>query len=390
MSADDRSSPFRGVSRRKFLQYCAFLCAVVGAGEVAVPEMALALAKLAKRPNVVWSCFGECLGCSVSLLQNSSPDIPHLVLQQISLDYHEAVMAAAGVQAEKALADVVSSGDFYWVAEGGIPTKPPEACTIGGRTAGEIATEIYKNAKASIATGNCATNGNVQASAPNPTGTMGVRDWLRTHGTPGATMIQMARCPGNGEDLVAALAYVLLYGKAPELDADGRPVFLYGQTVHENCERRAHFENGEFVETYGDAGSQQGWCLFKIGCKGPVTHAPCPKTRWNQRVSWCVHNGPCTGCAETGFWDRFTPFDRPLEGIELPGIGGVSAPTIGVAVAGAAAGGLAAHAVGQVATGRFGHGGPPESAGPGPGSGGSGNAAAGTPAANVMKGGDAS
>jgi hydrogenase small subunit len=226
---------------------------------------------------------------------------------------------------------------------------------IAGKTAGEIAIECYKSAKASIATGNCACNGNVQASAPNPTGSMGVQDWLRTKGgIPDATMIQMTRCPGSGEDLIMALSYVLLTGKVPPLDSFGRPLILYGQTIHENCERRGHFEAGEFAEAYGDAGWDNGWCLFKMGCKGPSTYAPCPRTRWNDRVSWCVHNGPCTGCSEAGFWDKFTPFNQPLNNVNVPGIGGVNATTLGLALAGATAVGLGVHFVGQVATGRLG------------------------------------
>ncbi len=357
------SSPFRGVTRREFLGYCGAVCVALGLGEAAVPELAMALERLAKRPNVLWSCFGECLGCSVSLLQNTSPRIPRLILQTISLDYHEAVMAPAGFQAEKSLRQTLDAGGFYWVAEGAIPTTPPEACMIAGKTAAQLAPEIYRKAKASIAIGSCATNGNVQASKPDPTGALGVLEYLKTAGgIPDAVMINMPRCPGNGDDLVLALSYVLLTGKPPELDAQYRPVMLYGQTVHDDCERRAHFEAGEFVEDYGDPHWAQGWCLFKMGCRGPVTYAPCPRTRWNDRVSWCVHNGPCTGCAEAGFWDKYTPFTAPLHDVQVPGVGAIDATTLGLAITGATAAGLAIHFVGQVATGRAGHGGPDEAA----------------------------
>jgi hydrogenase small subunit len=358
MAESERSSPIMGVSRREFIAYCSFVCATIGLGEAAVPELAMALEKLVKRPNVIWSCMGECLGCSVSLLQNTTPTVPQLVLRTISLNYHEAVMAPAGFEAEKSLNETIAGKDYYWVVEGAIPTTPPEACMIAGRTAGDLSVELYKNAKAAIATGSCACNGNVQAAAPNPTGSMGVQQYLREKGgIADATLINMSRCPGNGDDLIMALSYVLVTGKVPELDSQGRPLILYGQTIHENCERRGHFDAGEFAETFGDAGWDKGWCLFKVGCKGPETYAPCPKTRWNDRVSWCVHNGPCTGCSEAGFWDKFTPFNKPLNTVTVPGAGPVNATTLGVGLVGLTAVGLGAHFIGQVATGRLGKGG---------------------------------
>jgi hydrogenase small subunit len=353
---NDEATVFRGLTRREFLAFCGSVAALIGAGEVAAPEVAAALEQLAKRPAVVWSLFQECLGCSVSLLQSRTPDVAQLILRQISLDYHEAVMAAAGFQAEKSFRDTVDSGDFFYVVEGAIATKIPGAMTVGGKTSKEIVTDTYKKAKATIAIGACATYGNIQAASPNPTGAKGVTAFLKEDaGIANPVVINIARCPGNAEDMIAALAYVLLYGKLPPLDVIGRPLFLYGQLIHDQCERRAHFEAGEFIESFGDAGAQKGWCWYKMGCKGPITYAPCPTTRWNGHLSWCVVNGPCTGCSEPAFWDNVTPFQKQAPAV-LPGVSGVSAETIGYVVGGAAAVGLAAHAVGQVATGRWGHG----------------------------------
>ena len=149
-------------------------------------------------------------------------------------------------------------------------------------------------------------------------------------------------------------------GKLPDMDAQGRPLFLYSKLIHDQCERRAHFDAGEFVEVFGDEGSLNRWCLFKVGCKGPVTYAPCPTTLWNGRVSWCVNAGPCTGCSEANFWNDFTPFTEPVPNVPIPGIAGVSAQTIGLGLAGVTAVGLGAHFVGQVATGRLGKGAPQE------------------------------
>jgi NiFe hydrogenase small subunit HydA len=354
-------SIFPRLTRREFLKYCGTLAALIGAGEAAIPDIAAALEKLAKRPAVVWSLFQECLGCSVSLLQSRTPDVANLILRQISLEYHEAVMAAAGDQAHKHFEDMVESGDFYYVVEGAIATKIPEAITMHGITAADHARETYKKAKATIAIGSCATFGGIQAASPNPTGAKGLTAFLREDaGVANPVVVNISRCPGNAEDMLAALTYILVHGKPPELDAVGRPVFLYDHLIHDDCDRRGHFDAGEFVEVFGDEASQERWCLYKVGCKGPQTYAPCPKTRWNGHVSWCVHNGPCIGCAEPEFWDKLTPFYERAQNVQVPGIGGISTTRIGMALGAATAVGLGAHLIGQAATGRLGKGGPPE------------------------------
>jgi hydrogenase small subunit len=355
-----RLSPFPGLSRRDFLKYCSTLAALIGvSGPTAVPRVASALEKLAKRPNVVWSLFQECLGCSINLLQSRKPDPAQLILRQISLNYHEAVMAAAGFQAEKSFRETVDSGDFYYIVEGAIATKIPHAMTVGGRTSMEIVKEAYQKAKGTICIGSCACYGNIQAAYPNPTGAKGVGDFLREEGgIPNAVVVNSPRCPGQAEDTVAILVYILVHGKIPPLDPIGRPLFLFGELIHDNCERRGHFDAGEFVEVFGDEASRKRWCLYKMGCKGPVTHAPCPINKWNGETSWPVQCGPCIGCAEPQFWDRLTPFYSRAPGIRIPG--DISPSQIGMGLGIAAGVGMAAHFVGQVVTGRLGKGGPRE------------------------------
>jgi hydrogenase small subunit len=332
-------------------------------GEVGLPAVAAAIEEAVKRPLLVWSDFQECLGCTVALLQSTAPTPAQLILEQVSLAYNEAAMAPAGFQAEKSFQDGMAEG-AYWVIEGSVATTPPEAIAISGKTAADILKEYYPKAKGVIAIGSCASFGNVQARDPNPSGAMGVGEWLRgPGGIPDAAVVNLPRCPGHGEDLVATLTYILVMGKLPELDASGRPTFLYDQLIHDNCERRGHFEAGRFVEVFGDEGSQKRWCLYKVGCKGPVTYAPCPINRWNGRVSWCVHSGPCTGCSEANFWNDLSPLAAPVPNIPLPAVQGISAQQIGVGMAVATGVGLGAHAVGQVATGRFGKGGGAESKG---------------------------
>ncbi|MHB8168588.1 MAG: hydrogenase small subunit [Thermoleophilia bacterium] len=355
---EDEMSVFPGLTRRDFLKCCATLASVIGvAGPMAVTSVAEALEDLARRPQVVWSLFQECLGCSVNLLQARKPDPAQLILQQISLNYHEAVMAPAGFQADKSFTDTVNSRDFYYIVEGAIATGIPEAMTVAGRTSMEIVKDAYQKAKGTICIGSCACYGNIQAAAPNPTGAKGVGDYLRNEGgISNAVVINSPRCPGNAEDTLAILVYILVNGKLPELDDKGRPKFLFSQTVHDNCERRGHFDNGEFVEQFGDEGSRERWCLYKMGCKGPVTYAPCPINRWNGDISWPVKAGPCIGCSEPGFWDKLTPFYSKESGIRTPG--DISPVAIGEALGIATAIGIGAHAVVQTARGRMGKGGP--------------------------------
>ncbi|MBE0477358.1 MAG: hydrogenase small subunit [Coriobacteriia bacterium] len=344
----EEMSAFRGVTRRDFLKYCTWLAGVMGLGEAGMARVASALEAAARRPSVVWSSFQVCTGCAIQLLQAREPTVQNLILQQISLDYQDNVMAAAGSAAEEVLRQVTEGEDFYWVVEGSVATGIPGAMTVAGRTSMEVVDELYPKANATIAMGSCAAYGNIQAARPNPTGAKGIAAYLREDGgVADPVVVNLPRCPGHGDDLIATLTYALVNGELPELDAVGRPVFLYGQTIHDTCFRRGHFEAGRFVERFGDESTgDRDWCLYKVGCKGPVTYAPCGRNLWNGNVSWCVNNAPCQGCAEPDFWDELTPFYDQVRGGDLPGLYGVTAEQIGIGLGIATAAGLAAHGVG--------------------------------------------
>jgi hydrogenase small subunit len=118
-------------------------------------------------------------------------------------------------------------------------------------------------------------------------------------------VINLPGCPVNGENITATIAHFLTFGELPATDDLHRPLFAYGALIHDNCPRRAHFDRGEFVREWGDEGHKKGWCLYKMGCKGPVTHANCPLILWNDGTSWPIGSGhPCIGCTEPDFWDR--------------------------------------------------------------------------------------
>jgi hydrogenase small subunit len=308
----------RGVTRREFLQFCGVMASVLALPRSAVAKIAEAIAS-GEKPTLVWLEFQDCAGNTESFLRAGRPTAADIVLDLLSIDYHETIMAAAGHQAEQALAGVVEKkrGAFIAVVEGSIPTGAGGGyCTIGGRAALDIAREVCGAAAATIAIGTCASFGGIPAAAPNPTGALSVADAV-----PGLrTLIHLPACPANGENLAALIVHFLTYQRWPALDALRRPLFAYGKSIHDGCERRAHFDAGQYVEAWGDFAHRQGQCLYKMGCKGPVTFQNCPQIGWNQGTNWPIGCGhPCVGCAEPNFWDRMTPFYAHLPGV--PGFG---------------------------------------------------------------------
>lgn len=330
----------RGVSRRDFLKFCTATTATLGLSSSFVPKIAEALEKK-QRPSVVWIHLSECTGDSESVLRATKPTIGQIVLDIISLDYHETIMAPAGHAAEKSLKDVVKNlkGKYIAVFEGAVPLKDGGIyCCVGGRSAIDIAKEVAGNAMANIAVGTCACFGGLPAASPNPTGAVGIREAV------GGTVVNIPGCPMNVENFTATVVHFLTFGSLPALDSLGRPLFAFGKLIHNNCERRPHFDAGQFVRKWGDEGHRIGWCLYEMGCKGPMAYQNCPTIRWNEGVSWPVQAGhPCIACATPNNWDAAYPFYRRLEGI--PGVGvQSSADKIGLGIAVAAAAGVAAHA----------------------------------------------
>jgi len=330
-----------GLDRRDFLSFCGAVAGYFALPKSAAATMAEAIEQ-AKKPTLVWLEFQDCAGNTESLLRATHPSVGSIVLDILSVDYHETIMAAAGHQAEATLAGVVENlkGQYIAVVEGSIPTGAKGAyCTVGGRSALHIAREVCGDAAATIAIGTCAAFGGLPAAAPNPTGALGVADAV-----PGVrNLINLPACPANVENLTALVVYYLTYGSWPALDRHRRPLFAYGKSIHDNCERRAHFDAGQYVEAWGDTAHRKGHCLYKMGCKGPVTYQNCPVVRWNGGVNWpigCGHG--CVGCAEPEFWDKMTPFYAHLSGV--PGFN-VHTPidTIGATAVGVVGAAFAAH-----------------------------------------------
>jgi hydrogenase small subunit len=342
----------RGVSRRDFLAFCASMAAVLGLPGTSARAIAAAMGDEPK-PVLVWLEFQDCAGNTESLLRASHPTVADLILDLISLDYHETLMAAAGSQAEEVLAKTVrdNSGKYIALVEGSIPTGADGAyCTIGGKSALQIAREVCGKAAATVAVGTCASFGGLPAARPNPTGALSVGDAV-----PGIkNLINMPACPMNAENITALIVYYMTIKQWPPLDQYRRPLFAYGKFIHDNCERRAHFDAGQYVEAWGDEAHRHGYCLYKMGCKGPATSQNCPVVRWNEGSNWPIGCGhPCIGCAEPNFWDTMSPFYQRLP--DLPGFGvGADLDKIGIGLTGLTAAVAALHGIGQIVRHRIG------------------------------------
>jgi len=332
----------RGVSRRKFVEFCGAMVATLALPPRYLAQVVEALGK-SKKPVLVWMEFQDCAGNSESILRASHPTVLEVVLDLLSWEYHEIIMAGAGKQAEAALQRVVKQekGKYLAVVEGAIPMADGGVyCTIAGRTALDLAQEVCGNAAACIAVGACAWDGGLVASKPNPTGAVGLE-----RAVPGIKLINMPGCPQNPVNTVAVLVHYLTFGDLPATDQFHRPLFAYSRLIHDQCERRAHYDAGRYVQEWGDEGHSSGWCLYKMGCKGPQGQFNCPNARWNDQTSWPVKAGHgCIACASNRFWDTKSPFYERLP--QVPGFGvDVTAGEIGLAVTGAVAGATVIHGI---------------------------------------------
>jgi hydrogenase small subunit len=297
-----------------------------------------------ERPGLLWLEFQDCAGNTESFLRSHDPSVADIVLDLLSVDYHETIMSAAGHQAEAAKASTIEKGGYIVVVEGSVPVKDGGVyCTIAGKTARQHLEEAAAGAIAIVNVGTCSSYGGIPAASPNPTGAKGVPSLVS-----GVPVINLPGCPMNADNLTATLVHFLTFGALPATDSEGRPLFAYGERIHDHCERRAHFDAGQFALEWGDDGHRSGWCLYKLGCKGPSTFHNCPSVRWNGGTSWPIGAGHgCVGCSEPGFWDTMSPFYGRLP--NLPPFGtDTSADKIGVGIVGLTAAGFAAHGVGKV------------------------------------------
>ena len=330
----------QGISRRSFLKFCSLTATSLGLGSAYAPKIAHAMETKPRTP-VIWLEGLECTCCSESFIRSAHPLTKDVVLSMLSLDYHHTLMAAAGHHALKQLHDTVKKykGNYILAVEGNPPLNEDGMfCISGGKPFVEELKSVAADAKAVIAWGACASYGCVQAAKPNPTRATPIDKVIS-----GKPIIKVPGCPPIAEVMTGVVTYMLTFDRIPELDRQGRPKMFYGQRIHDKCYRRPHFDAGQFVEHWDDDNARKGYCLYKMGCKGPTTYNACSTVRWNDGVSFPIQSGHgCIGCSEDGFWDKGTFYDRVTDikqfGVEQNAdkVGGAAAAA-GVAVAAHAA-----------------------------------------------------
>jgi len=320
----------QGVSRRGFLKFCSATASLMALPPSAVSQVAEALAT-ARRPSVIWMSFQECTGCTESLTRSHAPTVESLIFDAISLDYHHTLQAAAGHGAEAAREAAMeeNKGEYILVVDGSIPNGNNGYSTIAGISNHDMLIEAAADCFAIVAVGTCASFGGLPQANPNPTGAVSVSEIIKDK-----PIINVSGCPPIPVVITGVLAHFLTFGTIPELDALGRPAAFFGQNIHDRCYRRPFYERGQFAETFDDEGARKGWCLYKLGCKGPTTYNACATLKWNQGTSFPIQSGHgCIGCSEPSFWDKGGFYD-PISA----GQWGSRDALLGAAAAGAALG----------------------------------------------------
>ena len=329
----------RGVSRRAFLKFCTTTASMMALPPSMVPAIASAL-ETARRPSVIWLSFQECTGCTESLTRSHTPTVEGLIFDAISLDYHHTLQAASGDAAEHAREEAMKEhyGNYLLVVDGSIPLDNHGYSTIAVISNLDMLKETAKGAAAIVSVGSCAAFGGLPQAKPNPTGAASVSDIITDK-----PIINVPGCPPIPVVITGVFLHYLTLGTIPELDALGRPKAFFGQNIHDRCYRRPFYERGQFAETFDDEGAKAGWCLYKLGCKGPITYNACATIKWNQGTSFPIESGHgCLGCSEPSFWDMggfYTALSEPTLNVQR---------AAGIAAAVGAAAGLAVGAVNQV------------------------------------------
>ena len=343
-----------GYDRRDFMKWVSSTTAMLMLPSFFEPLVAEA-AEVMNRVPVIWIELQDCAGNSEAFLRSDGPKIDEIILDLISLEFQETLMAASGFQAEEQLHESMErfKGEYLLFVEGSIPTDMDgNYGTIGpsGMTFEEHLKKLAENAAAIVAVGSCATFGGIPAASPNPTGAKGVMDVIK-----GKTIVNIPACPANPSNMIGVILHYVLTETIPELDSLLRPKFAFGYRIHDNCERRAHFDAGEFVEEWGDEGAKNNFCLYKMGCKGPMTFNNCSIVRYNGGVNWPIGVGHgCIGCSEPDFWDKYT-YERPMADAKIKApTGGVekSVDEFGLGLLTATGIGIAIHAAASAMAGK--------------------------------------
>lgn len=331
----------KNISRRSFLKTCAALTGIMGLSPTLMPDV-VAAAEKKPLPPVIWLHGHECTGCDEAFIRSQTPLASDVILNMIALEDMEVLGAAAGEQLEHHAKEIMNAytGQYLLLVEGAVPVGDDGIyCMVGGRTFVDSLKEAAKGAAAVIEVGSCAAWGGIQAARPNPTKSVAVSDVIS-----GKPIIKVPGCPPIPEVLTGVVMHYVLFGQIPPLDSKGRPKQFFGNRIHDTCYRRAFFDSGMFVEKFDDIASKAGWCLYKVGCRGPEAYNSCGNMRWWNGLSYPIQSGaPCIACASNDFWDN-DPFFERLPNVPIPNTI-ANADKVGLVAAGAVTAGVVAHGI---------------------------------------------
>lgn len=338
------------LSRREFLKLCFSTSLTLSLSNTLLPLVAQAVEdETVQRPPVIWLELGSCTGDSISLDNAFDPNLKKLLMEIIDLRYHWLYLPVHGDEALEVLYKTVEEeeGQYILIIEGSVITRDNGRYNYVAYKDDKFITGLemlkFLSAKAKwvVAVGSCACWGGPVATYPNLAKAKGVWEVVDRD------VINVPGCPAQADWMTGTLSHLILYGK-PELDSYMRPTMFFGKTIHQLCSRRSLYEEGMFAQHPGEDG-----CLYKVGCKGPVTYADCPLRQWNNHVNWPIEaSTPCIGCVNPGFPDSSMPFLQHLPNLNLPGA--VIDPTkAGLFLGGATALGLSTHLAGNILSGRF-------------------------------------
>lgn len=335
----------RGLSRRTFIKTCTAMATILGLAPTMLPEVVKAAEK--RLPVVIWLHGQECTGCTESFARSGAPFTSDVVLNMIALEYDDTLAAASGAPFEHHLEEVMKAykGQYIVCIEGAVPIVPDSGfCMVGGKSFYHQVKEVCENAAAVINVGSCACWGGIQAATPNPSQSKPITEIVS-----GKPIVQVPGCPPIPEVITGVVAYYAMYGRLPALDDEGKPKQFFGNRVHDTCYRRPFFDAGLYAESFNDKGAKAGWCLYKVGCRGPETYSSCGNLRWYNGLSYPIQSGaPCIGCTNKDFWDQGPFYERmpQIPGASALGFGNVD--KAGAIVAAGAVVGVIGHVAASV------------------------------------------
>lgn len=254
--------------------------------------------------NCIWLETSGCFGEVIAFLDGQHPGPVDFLKEMCNVVYFGTLMGDEGEAAYSRILQVVAENKpLLFIVDGAIPIKDEGLYAVIASyqdkpiTALELVKYIAPHADYIIAAGTCASFGGPTAAKPNVSEGKPLSEILSS------TIIHIPGCPTHPTWLLGTIGYILSYGM-PKLDALGRPLIFFDEKIHEHCPRRSYFDKKIFAKSFGDPE-----CLFKLGCRGPITSTLCPLLRWNQSDNWPIGaNTNCIGCANRGFPDQMEPF----------------------------------------------------------------------------------